>query len=344
MEQRHVHFPPQKIREILKKFQITSMVVEVEYFSNRIFHEENSKSFQSVAKVRCLNGRTVFLKMRIGEEVLGLTEKQCRFGMFLKENGFYVPCYLPTLDGTYCLEESIHGEQCRITVEEPVNNSAERLGEIHYEQIGELLGRLHSTVEKEQYRMGVANRWNLTEEDSDLNKIFAKLEKLEKIAEKSLTDMDVFWKLSEYGRQKKDMLKKWLKNLDVYAVHGDFHRGNLIYDSGENIVGILDFDLAGDNVLVQDLINQAWYLAYRDREAWDEKKRKFNRYRIQKIFDIIYNGYKSIRQLKPDEKAYFVDLKNWTYYLWSRRIRYLYQLAETEDEMLEEELMVMYNI
>ncbi len=91
------------------------------------------------------------------------------------------------------------------------------------------------------------------------------------------------------------------ENSDIYSenlpkgiIHGDFHEGNILVDTNDKIVALLDFDETEENLLLVDIVRTILDLADPD------EKSAIN----MKFAKALLNGYQKVRKLTKAEKDY----------------------------------------
>lgn len=249
-------------------------------------------------------------------------ENQCAFSEFLRKKGIRTPMR-HRADGRYCNEF--------IFMEKPLNATledwcGEEITEITVEtarRIGELMARMHVISLENECRIGCgtlfsAAYWN----DVDVFQQFCELTKDKRL------DQGTVDKIKALRGEKLKRLRSVWETLPKAAVQGDISINNLT-DNGGGLT-VFDYNNAGDEVLVSDLVLEGLLTAYEMElpagtgEAYREG-----------LFPALLKGYLSVRELSEAERAAAWDIYTLYHALWFTRIVYsggsLEKLVQNED-------------
>lgn len=249
-------------------------------------------------------------------------EKQSAFSEFMRQNGIDTPRRY-TANGRYCNEYVYNGVPCNVTVEDWCGEEIKEINtEISY-KIGVLMARMHELSLNGKCEIGCgtlfsAAYWNDVDSFPEFCEICkndhldrALVEEIKCLREKKLAAIREIW-----------------ERLPKAAVQGDISVNNLVY--GDKDLKVFDYNNAGDEVLISDLVMEGLLTAYEMDipEGSDPLCR-------EQFFPALLRGYLSVRKLSEDEAN-----TAWTVYtlyhsLWFTRIVYnedsLEKLVERED-------------
>lgn len=234
-----------------------------------------------LVQLESTKGEKYFLKGEKQEQEV--IEEICSFASELLEI-MPVPEYLLTVDETF----TVMIENDVFTLEKAVEGiEIESLSDKHIVSVAEALGKMHKFSLETNYRMGRGTTWSLfggnqTENlgDYDENEL-CYLEFIEEFKESSLIDeiKKSYLKLRFFLQMNWSILPK-------VATQGDFCYYNMVFEKDE-ISGIFDFNLAGDEVAINDCLGVAVYHSWHAPYSGDLSE--------EERFDLFCNAYQRIR-------------------------------------------------
>lgn len=258
-------------------------------------------------------------------------EKQSAFSELMRQNGIKTPKrYMAK--GNYCNEYIYKSLPCNITIEEWCG---EKITEINTEiayKIGELMARMHNLSLENRCEIGCgtlfsAAYWNDVDcfqkfceigSNKDLNQTI--VEQIKKLHDEKLAAIRSVW-----------------HQLPKSAVQGDISINNLVY--GEDELTVFDYNNAGDEVLISDLVMEGLLTAY----EMEIPKGVSQDYR-EKLFSALLSGYLSIRKLSDKEANTAWSIYTLYHSLWFSRVVYndtsLEKLVENKDYVRANLLLV----
>ncbi len=249
-------------------------------------------------------------------------EKQSAFSEFMRRHGIKTPArYM--VEGKYCIEYVYNNIPCNVTVEDWCGEEITEINtEISY-KIGELMARMHILSLDNHCEIGCgtlfsAAYWN----DVDAFPQFCEICKNEKL------DQEIVEKIKKLHDEKLEAIRTVWDMLPKAAVQGDISINNLAY--GEEELIVFDYNNAGDEVLISDLVMEGLLTAYEMDlpDGTDPSCR-------EQFFPALLEGYLSVRTLS-DEEAKAAWLVYTLYHaLWFSRVIYnedsLEKLVKNED-------------
>lgn len=258
-------------------------------------------------------------------------ERQSEFSEFMRQNGIKTPMRYRA-NGRYCNEYIYNSIPCNVTVEDWCGEEiTEITSEISY-KIGALMARMHILALENKCEIGCGTLFSAAyENDVDAFKEFCEIGKNENL------DQGIVERIKEFHEEKMEAIRDVWSDLPKAAVQGDISINNLV--DGEDGLIVFDYNNAGDEVLVSDLVLEGLLTA----NEMDLPEGTAPDYREQLFRDFL-NGYLSVRKLSEGE----ADIA-WTVYtlyhaLWFTRVLYnddsLEKLVEKEDYEAANRLLV----
>lgn len=257
-------------------------------------------------------------------------EKQSAFSEFMRQNGIATPKRYMA-NGRYCTEYVYNNLPCNVTVEDWCG---EEITEINTElsfKIGELMARMHILSLENKYELGYgtlfsAAYWN----DVDAFESFCR------ICENEHLEQSIVERIKTIRNEKLDAIRAVWDELPKAAVQGDISINNLVY--GENELIVFDYNNAGDEVLISDLVLEGLLTAY-EMELPEEADPKCR----EQFFPALLKGYLSLRKLSAEEADAAWIVYTLYHSLWVTRIVHnedsLEKLVEKEDYTLANQLL-----
>ncbi len=295
-----------------------------EYLS---YYEECGYNAKFVLSVLPESGQRIVLKivstqkddlLQEGEKI----ERQSAFSEFLRQNGIRTPRHY-TANGKYCNVCVCKNYPCNVTVEDWCGDEIMEITTEISCKIGELMARMHILSLENKCTLGCgtlfsAAYWN----DVDAYEDFCR------ICENERLDQAVIGQIKKHRNEKLAALRSVWERLPKAAVQGDISINNLVY--GEDELTVFDYNNAGDEVLVSDLVMEGLLTAYEMDlpEGADPSCR-------EQFFPAMLKGYLSRRELSEEEAEAAWTIYTLYHSLWFTRIVYnensLDKLVKKED-------------
>lgn len=311
------------IETILKLFDIHENVVGQKPF---IYAIENDGRIKLIFRVTLSDGRYLVVKiLREDDDMqseMQKVEQQSCFSETLRRCGISTPTRYMA-DGKYVAAFTYRNLPCLVTVEDWCGEEiAEITTDIAY-KIGELMARMHTISFANKCEIGrgtlfSAAYWN----DIDVFPDFCEITKNEKL------DQTIVNQIKMLHDEKLKRLRAVWETLPKAAVQGDISINNLVQSEGGLIV--FDYNNAGDEVLVSDLVMEGLLTAY-EMELPNGIHASYR----EKIFPSFLKGYLSVRPLSETESEVAWEVYTLYHGLWFTRIIYndgcLKKLVEASD-------------
>ena len=311
------------IESILSAYGFHAPVIEQKSYINAI---EEGGWMKLIFRVTLEDGRMLVIKLLHEDEDLDAEhrkyEKQSVFSEYMRSRGIRTP-ERHRVNGNFCIRYIYHDLPCIVTVEDWCGEEITELTEDIAYRIGELMARMHTlslenSCEIGQRTLFSAAYWN----DVDAYPDFCKITADEKL------NQDVIARIKALREEKLEHIRAVWESLPKAAVQGDVSINNLV-DSEEGLI-VFDYNNAGDEVLISDLVMEGLLTAY----EMDLSEGTPDSYREQ-LFPALLNGYLSVRPLSEAECAAAWQVYTLYHALWFTRITYndksLQKLVECGD-------------
>lgn len=300
------------IQSILNLYGLDSNFSEQKEYIN--YYEEYGYKVKFVLSVLLESGQRVVIKIvsKKAEKVLEESQKierQSAFSELMRKSGIITPQYYMANE-KYCNVYVYNNIPCSVTVEDWCGEEITEINTDLAYKIGELMGRMHTLSLKNKWEIGCGTLFSAAYKND-----VSVYEEFCEICENEYLDQGIIEQIKKLHDEKLEAIRAVWDTLPKAAVQGDISINNLVY--GEKELTVFDYNNAGDEVLISDLILEGLLTAY----EMELPEGKDHRYREQ-LFQALLDGYLSIRKLSSEE----VDVA-WTIYtlyhsLWFSRIVY----------------------
>ena len=220
----------------------------------------------------------------------------------LRTYGIPVPRIARSSGGSVCMTISFSGQQCFLTIEtllpgHPVQ-AIER-GDVVC--IASTLAHMHQAAESSSLRVGISSPFQATADVDDVlvsnaEWFFAAISTLG-------TSLSAERELRRAFKRACARVAEHICSTQQFAAQCDTIPPNILIDEDRSITGIVDFHLAGDIVLVNDLVNG---MAYIDHMMWSDSNSEVS-YR-REMLRLYVQSYVECRLLNDTERKLFGSL------------------------------------
>ena len=316
--------PESIVKSILKLYGFdTDFSEQKEYINDRGYEGNFIKVILSVL---LKDGKRAVIKILREEDDLPeertKIEKQSAFSEFLRQNGIATPKRYMA-NGRYCNEYIYDCLSCNVTVEDWCGEEIKEINAEIAHKIGGLMARMHLLSLENKCEIGCgtlfsAAYWN----DVDAFPRFCEICKNQHL------DQTIVGQIQNLRGEKLEAIRAVWDKLPKAAVQGDISINNLVDAKNELIV--FDYNNAGDEVLISDLVMEGLLTAY----EMDLPEGAGPGCREQ-IFPALLDGYLSIRKLSREEADTAWIVYTLYHSLWFTKIVYrddsLEKFVERED-------------
>jgi len=321
------------ILNILSLYNIYSDVLDYKFFINEF--DEETLEMKFIVKVELADNRKLVTKfIRQDFHPNNIIEEQSRFSEHLRSHGVLTPIRYKSGDN-YCITYPFNEYTLDVTVEDYFGEEIKAIDNDLAYKIGQLMGKNHRIAENDNLHITNRTMFNIV----GYNEVSGYDDFLE-FGKNELIERDIFNQICSIYDKKLNRLKEVWDSLPKYATQGDYSTNNLTYHGDE--LGIFDYNNAGDETLISDMILEGLLTAYES----DLSDGLTDDDRLE-LFKIFVNGYISQRQLSEKEKSIFNDIYAISKGLWFTRIQYnensLEKLIENnEHEKVEKLIQEIY--
>lgn len=295
-----MNLTPEILSPLLREYGISSGITGIVPYMN---YREKGK-IKVIARADMSQRPPLIIKLlREPEHPHEIIERQCVFSEHLRRNGIPTPERY-SRGGVYCLERIVDGERVDVTLEDYCGDELTKIDIDTAKEAGALMARIHRISFRDNFKIGAPTIFNAIGKN-DVSGI-DKLRSLAKIAEesqiKSVTYPHRLCKKPELCREIIAIYDQKIANaaaiwnrLPCSAVQGDISVNNLTRRGGK--LAIFDYNIAGDETLVGDLILEGLLSAYNMElvDGLTENDRPA-------VFRAFLDGYREICPLTPDER------------------------------------------
>ncbi len=298
------------IESILTQFGFAPVFTDLKSYANTV---EDDGWMKIIFRVTLENGKMLVIKLLHEDKDLEAEhqkyEKQSAFSEAMRAHGIRTPVRHQT-EGVYCIRYVYRDLPCIVAVEDWCGDEITEITvDIAY-RIGELMARMHTISLENSCEIGhrtlfSAAYWN----DVDAYPDFCEITADEKL------DQSVAAQIKALHEEKLERIRAVWENLPKAAVQGDVSINNLV-DSEDGLI-VFDYNNAGDEVLISDLVMEGLLTAY----GMDLPEGVPASYR-EKLFPAFLNGYLSVRPLSEAESEAAWEVYTLYHALWFTKIVY----------------------
>lgn len=298
------------IETILRLYDIHEKAVDRKMYIHAV---EDNGWMKLIFRVTLANGRLLVIKiLHESDDVeaeMQKVEKQSRFSEIMRRHGIKTPArYIA--DGKYVAPFTYHDLPCMVTVEDWCGEEiTEITADIAY-SLGEMMAHMHTISLSSKFEIGHGTLFSAAyRNDVDAFPAFCEITKDEKL------DRATVKQIIARRDEKLERLRAVWETLPKAAVQGDVSINNLV--KAEDGLVVFDYNNAGDEVLISDLVMEGLLTAY----EMDLPNGTPVSYR-EKIFPALLKGYLSVRPLSEAESKAAWEAYTLYHGLWFTRIIY----------------------
>ena len=298
------------VETILRRYGFNAAATEQKIYLHGV---EDNGWMKLIFRATLSDGKMLVIKLLHEDDdpaaELKKVENQSSFSERMRQSGIRTPKRYQA-DGRYCTAFSYQGCPCAVTVEDWCGEELTLITTDIAYNIGALMARMHRISLEHGCVIGhrtlfSAAYWN----DVDAFDQFCELTKNEKL------DRNVSERIKALRQEKLERIRSVWETLPKAAVQGDISINNLVFD--EDGLTVFDYNNAGDEVLVSDLVMEGLLTAY----EMDLPEGAPEDYREQ-LFPAFLKGYLSVRALSDAEAETAWEIYTLYHALWFTRIIY----------------------
>lgn len=298
------------IKEILRLYGFPENATEQKSYIHAI---EDNGWMKLIFRVTLESGRMLVIKILHEDDDLAAeiqkVENQSIFSEVMRSHGIKTPARYQG-NGKYCNAFTYQDLPCMVTVEDWCGEEITEITTDIACQIGELMARMHTISLENKCVIGhrtlfSAAYWN----DVDSFPEFCEITKDERL------DQAVVEQIKALREEKQECIRAVWGTLPKAAVQGDISINNLVFTEDGLIV--FDYNNAGDEVLISDLVMEGLLTAY-EMELPEGTPASYR----EQLFPAFLKGYLSVRPLSEAESAAAWEVYTLYHGLWFTRIVY----------------------
>ncbi|MHC8516085.1 aminoglycoside phosphotransferase/kinase family protein [Sporosarcina sp. ITBMC105] len=294
------------IKEVLSLYNIKGQVTTVYDF----IHYRDENELKIISKVDFTDRDSLVIKfVREDKHPSHIIESQSAFSEYLRSQGISTPRRYLSED-KYCIQYKLDYMDVDITLEDYIGEEIRTLDTHLATKVGELMGKIHTHSENGNCLIGQSTIFDLLgyNEVSGYN-TFCELGETHNI------DVKMYQKIKELYHKRLEKIRVHWNTLPRFATQGDISINNLTYVG--DTIGIFDYNIAGDETLVGDMVLEGLLLAYEMDLSFGltDNDRAI-------LFQHFIQGYLTERPLTVDEKNVLSDIYSIAFAFWFTKIKY----------------------
>lgn len=238
------------IKSILRRFGIPCKPMEIQPLLERVSKPEA----RYVLRARRKDGQSYVVKLTCAKRFPhDLIEQQSRFSERLRQGGIHTPRRY-TADGAFCIKSKKRGFDFSVTVEDDAGEELKLLDMDTARELGGLLARCHEISRRGNCLIGAPTIFDMAgRHEMNAFQEFCALAGAPGLDQALHSAV-----LEAYGARLERALAS-LRDCPRHAVQGDFSINNLSKQNSE--LWLFDYNNAGDDYLVADMITQGIFLS-----------------------------------------------------------------------------------
>jgi len=308
MEDLKLNIKLDDILKVLKLYNIDGQVSDFSFFINH--YNAETGEMKVITKVEFSDRQALVVKFtKENKHPQEIIENQSIFSEYLRSQGILTPKRYIS-GGRYCNKYKLNNMLVNVTVEDYLGEEIKAIDFNLAFKIGKLLARMHKISEKGNCHIGSNTIFNVV----GYNEVSG-YDKFVQLGESGKIDSEIYHNIKTLYLTKLNRIKSIWDKLPRFAVQGDISINNLTC-IGDNI-GIFDYNIAGDETLVGDMVLEGLLTANEMELAdglTDEDRTE--------IFKCFFRGYISERPLTYNEEKILNDIYSISAALWFTKIQY----------------------
>lgn len=304
----------ENVSHALKEYEVVESIKEITYLIEN-YKVENSKA-KVIIKVELSDDKAYIIKFILDNETThNLIEEQSIFSECMRLNGINTPKRLKN-KGKHCTIIPVEGLRYDVTVEEYLGEELTFINSNIVQEIANLMAKMHTISQENNCHIRGNTIWNIFCDKSDISRGFKSFCEYRHNSDYdwSLYNTDLYQSIIDLYEQRLSRLKSIWHKLPCYATQGDYSINNLAFKDGR-VKGIFDYNIAGDEALVSDMIIEGLFVSYEmdlDNCLIDDDK--------DRLFKLFVKTYMQCRKLTQIEIKVMNDIYAVVFPFWWTRI------------------------
>ncbi len=296
------------LQSILNRYEFSEPLVSHDIY----LQYEDAHMTKLIVGVALADNRRLVVKLThdqrdfVGQGII--TERQSAFSELLRTHEIRTPQRYKS-GGSYCTLTTVDGIPYHTTLEDWCGYELTEIQVDVAYRIGALMARMHTVALDSGFCIGRRTIFDgVGENDVDVYPDFCR------ICEDPRLDSTLVESIKELYEQKRQRARALWLSLPKAATQGDFSINNLTLGVDGELT-VFDYNIAGDEVLVSDMVLEGLFVAYQMDLPHDAPLA----YR-ERIFPAFYEGYLSVRPLTEMECTVAWELYTMYHSLWGSTV------------------------
>jgi len=301
-----VNIELENLIDVLALYNITEQISDFKFFIN--WYNDKTSEMKVITKIDFVNRSPLIVKfVREDKHLHDIIERQSEFSEYLRNQGILTPKRYTSGD-SYCIKYKLCDMYLDVTVEDYFGEEIKTIDFNLAYKIGQLIARIHIISEKGNCHIGANTIFNVV----GYNEVSG-YDAFVELGENGKIDSEMYQKIKKAYSDKLERIKLLWDKLPKYATQGDCSINNLTYIGGE--LGIFDYNIAGDETLVGDIVLEGLLTA----NEMDLAEGLSDTDHIE-LFRSFYDGYINERPLTVDEENVLSDIYAISSGLWFTKV------------------------
>lgn len=303
------------IQDVLNQYGIEGNINNIFYLIED-YEKGTLPRAKVIVKAEMDNSLTYIIKFVLEEEhPVKLIEEQSIFSECMRANGINTAKRYKSCD-KYCISYTVNDLIYAVTVEEYLGEELKFINYKIVDGIATLVAEMHSISQENNCHISGNTIWDIFDETTDISRGYKAFYEYRNNGEYdfSLYDISLYENIISLYEERLSRLKAVWNKLPRYATQGDYSTNNLVCENGR-VAGIFDYNIAGDEILVSDMIIEGLFVCYEmdldNGLTYDDRC---------KMFRVFIKKYMECRKLNQDEIAVMNDIYAVVYPFWWTRI------------------------
>ncbi|SDX43035.1 phosphotransferase [Paenibacillus sp. PDC88] len=297
------------LEEILSAYGIKNQITDTHDYIKQ-YSVSDTPRVKAIIRADFIDRPSVVVKMiKQKEHPRWKMEQQSIFSEHMRRNGILTPKRYISKE-QYCISVWIENVELDVILEDYLGEEIRTIDVETVGRIGQLMARMHIISERDDCHIDADSIFNVTGYNEASG-----YERFRELGEAGYLNQEKYERIIQLYEDRMNRIQAMWPELPRHATQGDYSINNLVLRDGA--VGIFDYNIAGDETLVGDLIVEGLLVANEmdlaEGLSTDDRPQLFNAF---------YDGYSKVRPLQELEQAVVKDVYAVVASMWFTTIRY----------------------
>ncbi|WP_047912861.1 hypothetical protein [Paenibacillus sp. TCA20] len=297
------------LEEILFAYGIKNQITDTHDYIKQ-YSVSDTPRVKAIIRTDFVDRPSVVFKMiKQKEHPRWKMEQQSIFSEHMRRNGILTPKRYIS-EGQYCISVWIENVELDVIVEDYLGEEIRTIDVETAGRIGQLMARMHIISERDDCHIDADSIFKVTGYNEASG-----YERFRELGEAGYLNQEKYERIIQLYEDRMNRIQAMWPELPRHATQGDYSINNLVLRDGA--AGIFDYNIAGDETLVGDLIVEGLLVANEmdlaEGLSTDDRPQLFNAF---------YDGYSKVRPLQELEQAVVKDVHAVVASMWFTTIRY----------------------